>query len=157
MEETHTSPFAGYFLGEKLYKALVRHWYWLSMYSDVVSHCTACPQCAVVHSSGRLNRPPLHLILVQHVFLIVEVRTEAGNRQVVVFQDFLSKWPFVFTVPVQKAMHLARLLVEEVVSMFRVPESLLSDRQQSALPSNGGCVQAAGYLQAEHNHLPSPV
>ena len=60
MEENHSGPFAGNFSGEKLYKALVRHWYWPSMYSDVVSHCTSCPQCAVVHSSGRLNRPPLH-------------------------------------------------------------------------------------------------
>ena len=67
MEENHSGPFAGHFSGERLYKALVRHWWWPSMYSDVVSHCTACPQCAVVHSSGRLNRPPLHPIPVQRV------------------------------------------------------------------------------------------
>ena len=73
MEENHDGPFAGHFSGEKLYKALDRHWYWPSMYSDVVSHCTACPQCAVVHSSGRLNRPPLHPIPVQRVFQIVGV------------------------------------------------------------------------------------
>ena len=83
-----SGPFARHFSGEKLYKALVRHWYWPSMYSDVVSHCTACPQCAVVHSSGRLNRPPLHPIPVQCVFQIVGVdimdlpKTEAGNKHV---------------------------------------------------------------------------
>lgn len=55
LEENHSGPFAGHFSGEKLYKALVRHWWWPSMYSDVVNHYTACPQCAVVHSSGRLN------------------------------------------------------------------------------------------------------
>ena len=139
MEEIHSGPFAGHFSGEKLYKALVRHWYWPSMYSDVVSHCTACPQCAVVHSSGRLNRSPLHPIPVQRVFQIVGVdimdlpRTETGNKHVVVFQDFLSKWPFVFPVPDQKAIRLARLLVEEVVPMFGVPESLLSERGTNLL------------------------
>ena len=33
MEENHSGPFAGHFSGEKLYKALVRHWWWPSMYS----------------------------------------------------------------------------------------------------------------------------
>ena len=105
----------------------------------VVSHCTACPQCAVVHSSGSLNRPPLHPIPVQRVFQIVGVDimdllgTESGNKHVVVFQDFLSKWPLVFPVPDQKAIRLARLLVEEVVPMFEVPEALLSDRGTNLL------------------------
>ena len=97
MEENHSGPLAGHFSGEKLYKALVRHWWWPTMYTDVVEHCTNCPQCAIVHSSGRLNRPPLHPIPVQRVFQIIGVdvmdltRTEAGNKHVVVFQDFLSK------------------------------------------------------------------
>ena len=56
MEKNHSGPFAGHFCGEKLYKALVRHWWWPLMYSDVVGHCTNCPQCAVVHSSGRCTR-----------------------------------------------------------------------------------------------------
>ena len=91
------------------------------MYGDVVSHCASCPQCAIVNSSGRVNRPPLHPIPVQRVFQIVGVdvmdlpKTERGNKHVVVFQDFLSKWPLVFPVPDQKAQRLARLLVEEVM------------------------------------------
>ena len=60
-------------------------------------------------------------------------KTEAGNKHVVVFQDFLSKWPLVFPVPDQKAIRLARLLVEEIVPMFGVPEALLSDRGTNLL------------------------
>ena len=88
MEENHSGPLAGHFSGEKLFKALVRHWWWPSMYSDVIKHCANCPQCAIVHSSGRLNRPPLHPIPVQRVFQIVGVdvmdlpKTEAGNKHV---------------------------------------------------------------------------
>jgi transposase InsO family protein len=52
---------------------------------------------------------------------------------VVVFQDFLTKWPLVFTVPDQKAVRLARLLAEEVIPTFGVPESLLSDRGTNLL------------------------
>lgn len=46
----------------------------------------------------------------------------------VVFQDFLTKWPLVFPVPDQKAIQLVKLLTEEVIPLFGVPEALLSDR-----------------------------
>ena len=139
MEENHSGPLAGHFGGEKLYRALVRHWWWPGMYSDVIEHCVNCPQCAIVNSSGQVNRPPLHPIPVQRVFQIIGVdvmdlpKTEAGNRHVVVFQDFLSKWPLVYPVPDQKAIRLARLLADEVVPLFGVPEALLSDRGTNLL------------------------
>lgn len=60
-------------------------------------------------------------------------KTRAGNKHVVVFQDFLSKWPLVFPAPNQKAIRLARLLVEEVVPMFGVPEALLWNRGTNLL------------------------
>ena len=47
---------------------------------------------------------------------------------VTVFQDLCTKWPMVYAVPDQKATRLAKLLVEEIVPMFGVPEALLSDR-----------------------------
>ena len=51
----------------------------------------------------------------------------------VVFQDFLSKWPLVFAVADQKALTIAQLLVEKVIPMFGVPEALLSDRGTNLL------------------------
>ena len=103
------------------------------MYSDVMSHCVSCPQCA-----GRVNRPPLHPIPVSRPFEIIGVDImdlppiKSGNRHVV-FQDFLTKFPLVYPVPDQKASRLARLLAEEVVPLFGVPECLLSDRGTNLL------------------------
>ena len=54
--------------------------------------------------------------------------TEQGNRHVVVVQDLFTKWPFAFAVPDQKTGRIARLLAEEVILCFGVPEALLSDR-----------------------------
>ena len=59
--------------------------------------------------------------------------TKAGNQHIVVFQDYLTKFPLVFPVPDQKAICLARLLEEEVVPLFGVPESLLSDQGTNLL------------------------
>ena len=139
MEEHHSSPMSGHFSGEKLYKVLSRHWWWQGMYGDVIAHCRSCPQCAIVNASGKINKPPLHPIPVERVFQIIGVDimdlplTANGNRHVVVFQDFLSKWPLVFPVPDQKAERLARLLVNEVVPFCGVPEALLSDRGTNLL------------------------
>ena len=47
---------------------------------------------------------------------------------IVVIQDLYTKWPFIYAVPDQKALRIARLLAEEVIPNFGVPESLLSDR-----------------------------
>ena len=91
------------------------------MYGDVIAHCRSCPQCVIVNASGKIKKPPLYPIPVERIFQIIEVGiidlplTVNGNRHVVVFQDFLSKWPLVLPVPDQKAERLARLLVNEVV------------------------------------------
>jgi len=121
---------AGYFSEEKLYKALVCHWWWPGMFADVNKHCSACPQCAIVSGSGRINKPPFHPIPVQRAFRVDVMDlplTESGNHHVV-FQEFLTKWPLVYPVPDQKALRLVKLLTEEVIPFFGVLEALLSDR-----------------------------
>ena len=60
-------------------------------------------------------------------------RTAKGNKYVIVMQDFLTKWPLVFPAPDQKANRIARLLVDELLPMFGVPEALLSDRGTNLL------------------------
>ena len=109
------------------------------MFSAVVTFCKKCPDCAIVTGGGRQHRPLLRPIPVQRPFQKIGVDimdlpcTERGNKHVVVFQDKLTKWPIVFLVPAQKAERLVRLLCEEIVPMFGVPEALLSDRGANLL------------------------
>ena len=139
MEENHGGPMAGHFSGNRLYSTLARRWWWEGMYSDALAHRRSCPQCAIVSGTGRVDRPPLHPIPVQRAFQIVGVdvmdlpRTENGNKHVIVFQDFLTKWPMVFPIPDQKAIRVAHLIAEEIIPMFGVPEALLSDRGTNLL------------------------
>ena len=60
-------------------------------------------------------------------------KTSSGNKHVIVFQDYLSKWPMVYPMPDQKAERIVKLLVEEIVPFFGVPEALLSDRGTNLL------------------------
>ena len=52
--------------------------------------------------------------------------TEYGSKYVIVFHDFLTKWPLILPAPDQKATRITHLLVEEVIPVFGVPEALLS-------------------------------
>lgn len=54
--------------------------------------------------------------------------TENGNRYVVVFLDYLTKWVEAFAIPDQSATTIARILVEEIFCRHGAPEHLLSDR-----------------------------
>ena len=139
LAENHSGPCAGHFAGHKLYNVLVRHWYWKGMYDDAMCFCKSCPECVTVTGSGKLVKPPLHPIPVQRPFQILGVDamdlpiTEKGNKHVVVFQDYVTKWPLVYPVPHQKETRLVELLTKEVIPFFGVPEALLSDRGTNLL------------------------
>ena len=60
-------------------------------------------------------------------------KTLQSNRHVVVFQDYLTKWPMVFPVPDQKTTRIAELLVNLIIPFCGVPENLLSDRGTNLL------------------------
>ena len=138
MAEVHSRPFSGHFAVNKLYQTLATQWYWEKMYADVESYCKNCPQCVIVSGCGRQNRPPLHPIPVQRPFQIIgvdimDLPATQGNKHVVVFQDFFSKWPLIFPVADQKTTTLVQLLTKEVIPLFGVPEALLSDRRTNLL------------------------
>ena len=51
-----------------------------------------------------------------------------GNRYVVIFIDYLTKWCEGFAIAYQTAETIAKLLVEKVICRHGVSEKLLSDR-----------------------------
>ena len=130
------------------------------MYSDTLRYARNCPDCATVLGSGRRTHPPLVPIPVHQPFQIVGVdimempKTEDGNRYILVFQDFLTKWPLAFAMPDQKSERIARILVQEVIPLFGVPEALLSDRGTNLLAHL--MLDICSLLGVEH-HSSSPT
>ena len=110
LSEHHSGPTGGHFAAKKMYGALVRRWWWHGMYHDTVQFAGRCPQCAIVTGGSRHHRPPLHPIPVSRPFQIIGVdvmelpTTDRGNRYMLVFQDFLTKWPLVYAMPDQKSL-----------------------------------------------------
>ena len=55
-------------------------------------------------------------------------RSNAGNRYVVVFTEYLTRSPEAFAVPNIDARTIANLLVEKILAHHGAPRTLLSDR-----------------------------
>ena len=96
-------------------------------YSD--GNCCCCWEVEATSSSYSVQRA-LQIVGVDVMDLPV---TESGNKHVLVFQDFLTKWPMIYPIPNQQTVHIVRLFAEQVVPMFGVPEALLSDRGTNPL------------------------
>ena len=73
---------------------------------------------------SRVMQPPLTLIPVSGPFYQIGVdfiqftKSHSGNRYVVVFVDYLTKWP---ATPDQTALTIAKLFVEQIISHHGVP------------------------------------
>ena len=97
MQSVHGGLFAGHFSGNRLFKVLVRTWWWEGMFTDTLKHCKGCPQCCIVPGGGRPGKPPLQPIPVSRPFQILGIdvmdlpQTERGNKHVLVIQDYLTK------------------------------------------------------------------
>ena len=129
----HGRPVGGHLGDVKVHSELQYNYWWPEMRTDVRELSHGCLVCAT-RNPGRRTKPPLIPIPVagpldrEGVDVIQFPRLLDGNQYAVVFVDYLTKWPEVFTVPVQSATTIAKLLVEEIVSRHPVPADVLGDR-----------------------------
>ena len=139
MKENHSGAFSGHFSARGLYEKLTRRFWWDGMYSDVHRHCRACLTCAAYRGSGHRSRPPLNSLTVGDPFDRVGVdilempQTSNGNRCLVVFVEYLTKWVEAFPTQDQTSETIAKLLVDHIICRYGVPRKLLSDRGANLL------------------------
>lgn len=110
------------------------------MYKDVEHWVRSCVDCATRKRPRNNIRAPLLPIPVDGAWDRVAVDclgplpvTWLGNRYVVVFTEYLTKWPEIFAVKSIDADTIAKLLVNEIIPRHGAPRTLLSDRGSNFL------------------------
>ena len=104
------------------------------MRAEVRRFCRSCLSCASRKGPGQAIRPPLQPIPTKGPFHRVGVDvlkmplSSSGNKYIIVFMDYLTKWVEAFATSDQQSETIARLLAENIVCRHGVPEELLSDR-----------------------------
>ncbi len=90
--------------------------------------------CALRKSTRHTFKPPLQSIPVGGPFHRVGVDvlqlplTVHGNKYVIVFMDYFTKWVEAFPMSDQKTITIATLFVEHIICRHGIPEQLISDR-----------------------------
>ena len=101
----------------------------------IIGASHAYTECSMRKSPRNSTKVPLLPLPVANAFEQVAVDvlgpfpvSRKGNRYVVVFSDFLTRWTEAFAVPSVEASVIARLLVDEIIARYGAPKTLLSDR-----------------------------
>lgn len=126
----HDDPFAGHF-GH----VISQLYYWKNMFSDVKLHCRAGFKCAIHKSANPRNKTSLRTKPVQGPFDHVSVdimgpmtMTVNGNKYIVVFTDYLTKYSEACALSDFKAKMVARVFVEKIILKHICPTVLQSDQ-----------------------------
>jgi hypothetical protein len=137
----HDEPLGGGHLGfQKTLEKIRETFYWPLMYSDVKHYVSSCKIC---NSKKGPKQPPTGLMQPIEVgerfeqlgvdFVGPLPETRNGNKWILVFSDYVSKWPEAFAVKEATATEVARHLVEDIVCRHGAPRRLLSDRGKAFL------------------------
>lgn len=111
--------------------------WWPGYTSDVADWIKCCENCArrkgpaVSPRAPLMNVPvggPMEMLAMDILGPLPE--SNSGNRYLLVISDYFTKWPEVFAMKDQKAVSVARVLYNEVVSRFGIPIVLHSDQGQ---------------------------
>ena len=125
---------------KKTYQKMQEKYFWRGMFKDIEHWCMSCVDCEMRKTPKYKRKAPLLPIPVAGPFdrLSVDVLgpfpvSHSGNRYVVCFTEYLTKWPEIFAVPNAEAHVTARLLTTEILPRHGAPRVLLSDRGKNFL------------------------
>ena len=146
----HDDPTGGHFGTVKTYEKLRTRYYWRTVFSDVNHWCRSCCDCAMRKSPRNRHKAPLLPIPVQDAFdrLACDIigpfpPSKLGNRYVVVFSEYLTKWVETFPVPSIDASAIACLLVDEIFVSNSTGAAMVQffSSQKDMLPDSCGYFQ----------------
>ena len=132
----HDNILAGHPGVQKTYERLSENYYWANMRADVYSWVKSCLTCASRkrHRTGATiglrgitpgDRP---FDVISMDFLGPLPETEAGNKYLLVINDYATRYPLAFPLPTNDAASVAKVMIERVFLEFGPPRVILSDR-----------------------------
>ena len=137
LSNVHDHVSGAHFGVHKTFDKIKQRYWSKGMHKDVEHRCKSCTdhECSMRKSPRNSKKAPLLPIPVEGAFDRVAVdvlgpfpASNKGNRYIVVFSDYLTRWCEAFPVPSVEATVIACLLVDEIISQHGAPRVLLPDR-----------------------------
>jgi len=132
----HGKKEQGHFCYKRTYPIMRERYYWMGMARDIKLWLRGCDSCQRIKHMGK-HKPKLpirsEVATAPMERMSVDVMgpwpiTTSGNRFIVIYQDYFSKWVEIFPVRQHTAVIVAELLVKQIVSRYGAVTCLHSDQ-----------------------------
>ena len=127
--------FTGAHLGEqKTWVKLNNRFYWENSFAETINYVKSCPVCAKIKNppANRAHLAPITDFKKPFDKVAVDIlelsQTNTGNKYVVVFTDYLTKWVEAFPLRNMTAESVAKVFINEIITRHSAPSELLSDQ-----------------------------
>ena len=132
----HNSPTSGHLGVNKTWYKIRDRYFWPGMYNTIKEYVLSCTKCqrfkvARTKSIGTLEpiEPPTGVLDLMGLDFIGPVpQSSNGNKYILVFTDYLSKYAITQATVNCTAETAGKFLVEKVILQYGVPRQLLTDR-----------------------------
>jgi hypothetical protein len=136
MELNHEPPLAGHLGVKKTLGRIQTQFYWPGMSRDIQRFVRTCHQCQEKKTPiGRKVAPLQILPGVQRPFELVSMDvlgplpiTLEGNKFILMFTDYMTRWVEAVPIPDQKAETVAKVFITTIITRHGVPQKLLTDK-----------------------------
>ena len=136
LELNHDEITGGHIGINHLYAKMRLEYYWPGIYGDIRNYVRSCGVC----SPKNTPEAPLLPIPVGEAFERVGVdvigpmkRSRSGNKYIICFTDYLTKWAEAFPIRHQKTDLIADILVNQIIFRHGAPSGFLNDRGKNFL------------------------
>ena len=133
LTEFHGVSSSCHFGYKRTYATLRLKYFWPGMLSDVRNWVLSCTKCNTKKPAVRPTRAPLQP-LPPTMFgerwamdLTLMPRSTRGNRYILAFTEYNTRYVEAFPIPNSKTATIARILVDEICFRYGPPQCLLSD------------------------------
>ena len=135
LKYSHDLKTSGHLGMRKTLSKIRQRYYWPGLQSDTTAYIAGCEECMRNKDLTRSKRAPMQIVRSGYPMERIAVdilgelpRTENGNKYILVVEGYFTKWMECFPIPNMEAVTVARILVDEVIARFRIPERIYSDQ-----------------------------
>ena len=131
----HDEILAGHLGFNKTYERMRERYWWPNMWTEVKEYVLSCPECqqqkASRHKPYGLLAPitgvsrPFEKVACDVVGPLP--RSNSGNRYLLTFTDYMTRWPEAFALEETSTETIAKVFVEQVICRHGAPEQFLTD------------------------------
>ena len=134
LQNLHNARVSGHLGRNKTLGRVRERYYWVGYAQDVANWCRKCAECQRKHRPKKSNRAPMKIYNVGAPLerMAMDVMgpfpvTTRGNRYILCIGDYFSKWVTAIALPNQEASTIATALIENVFTIFGLPNTIHSD------------------------------